>query len=254
VTETWTADQVRAQLRRRHPARVIRNGQHSLGGWTCVDEFWGIDLLALEATGRGRLIGYEIKTSRSDMRRELLDPSKRKQAVDRCHEFYFAVPKGLLKPDELAWRQPDWWDHRAFQREPCDLLCNKPAGQPSTARIARPSTSDKLWDRWDYVKPCPACGGKGYKDRSLVEREAPTLWVPRDVGLVEVTQAGTRIRSRAPFRLQPPEPMPLCDVGYLARWISVRPDPRHVGLLEVMRRQARSSREWMRDLMRAGAA
>jgi hypothetical protein len=76
---------------------------------------------------------------------------------------------------------------------------------------------------------CPRCGGKGYIDVSPVEKSAPTLWVPRDCGLVEVTSRGTRVAKEAKARgargLSEKE---LCD---LVRWTSARPDWRHRGLV-----------------------
>lgn len=46
-------------------------------------------------------IAYEVKCSRSDFLRELAAPAKREAALAVSNEFYFAAPKGLIKPVEL---------------------------------------------------------------------------------------------------------------------------------------------------------
>lgn len=133
-----TAADVKATLRRRHPQ----------GAWVCIDEAFsgianmcgGIDLLAVGAwksakadglPGAGRYptqnvaVGYEVKVSRSDFRRELYGyrsgptakkkksvppwPGKAEIALSLVHYFMFAVPQGLLYPDEIARRAP-WGD------------------------------------------------------------------------------------------------------------------------------------------------
>ncbi len=76
--------------------------------------------------------------------------------------------------------------------------------------------------------PCWACGGKGYLERSRVEREAPTLWVPRDVGLVVCGRNGTRVVKASPKRKDPaPIAATRQQINDLVRWVSHRPDRRH---------------------------
>jgi hypothetical protein len=115
------AAEVKEALRGRHPAL---DGHGFVGAWTCLEEWMNIDLLAVSAWASVRpfpryaRVGYEVKVSRSDYKRELARPSKRAAAVAFCHEFYFAVPRGLLKPEEIAWTPP-WGFGRAgppFQR------------------------------------------------------------------------------------------------------------------------------------------
>lgn len=48
-----------------------------------------------------RRVAVEIKVSRHDFMREIEDPSKREPWIQRSNEFYFAVPTGLVKPDEV---------------------------------------------------------------------------------------------------------------------------------------------------------
>lgn len=44
---------------------------------------------------------YEIKVSRGDFRRELKDPSKRRDALMHSNAFYFVTPPGLIQPEEV---------------------------------------------------------------------------------------------------------------------------------------------------------
>jgi hypothetical protein len=101
------AAEVRDKLRKRHPATQKMGARDVPGPWTCIEEWRGVDLLALSATkGGGKApyarVGYEVKVSRADYRSELKQPSKRADAVAFCHEFYFAVPADLLASDEIA--------------------------------------------------------------------------------------------------------------------------------------------------------
>jgi hypothetical protein len=84
------------------------------------------------------IVAYEVKVSRSDFRRELYGytpgpgtaaarrggvpawPVKAQAALDRSHYFVFAVPKGLLRPDELAQRGP--WATAERVEEPGSLF------------------------------------------------------------------------------------------------------------------------------------
>jgi len=50
-------------------------------------------------------IAYEIKVSRADFARELEKPKKREFAERVANECYFAMPVGLVKPDEI----PEGW-------------------------------------------------------------------------------------------------------------------------------------------------
>lgn len=148
-----TATDVKLALRRRHP-------EHG-GMWVCIEEAFsgiangcgGIDLLAVGAwrsakapglPGAGRrgggwggsplvdhtcvTVGYEVKVSRGDFRRELYGyqptnprarsvpkwPGKAELAMRLVHYFMFAVPQGLLHPDEIDRREP--WGAEAPRR------------------------------------------------------------------------------------------------------------------------------------------
>lgn len=63
-------------------------------------------------------------------------------------------------------------------------------------------------------------------ERSRVELEAPTVWVPRDVGLVVVDGRGCTVERRAPRRREIPA-MDNRTLAQFVRYVSMRPDPRH---------------------------
>lgn len=251
--EPMTARQVKDALRGRHPA----SSQGMPGEWTCLEEWSNIDFLAWSAWRGARRIGYEVKVSRSDYRRELLRPHKRTAALGICHEFYFAVPKGLLTKDELAYEE-SLWDDGDFERERCPAKCFKAGrysnygydspyrprvGTVEPDRVPIPlvmheyryaSMTDEQYaaqaaERLHLYgwtdRACRRCNGKGYVKGSRVEREAPTLWIPGDVGLVEITAAGCRVVRKAPKNR--PRELTSYEVGQLVRWVSIRPDPRH---------------------------
>lgn len=266
-----TAEDVKAALRRRHPGDTTGT---MVGQWTCIEEWQGVDLLALNAWSKADVVGYEVKVSRSDMRGELLRPYKRAGAVAMTTEFYFAVPAGLLTAEEIAWEEPDW-EEGDFQRARCPGVpefgalpyahakhrrwggfCSRgerngngrrshvvqvpppphiiraPSwwrareGEDDDARNAR--YAEAVWhDEW-HTALCWNCGGAGYLEKSRVEREAPTLWVPRDVGLVTVSARGCSVVKASPKR-KTPEPIAATrrQLNALVRWVSHRPDPRH---------------------------
>lgn len=236
-----TAAEVKALLRSRHPA--VAEG--APGPWTCLEEYRGIDLLAVSAWASVRpypryaRVGYEVKVSRADYKRELVKPSKRRAAVDFCHEFYFAVPLGLLTDAEIAWDAPAWLDAAAppFDRPKCpgafgawctagrvtfgrgtlrsrfgnDHWCGTPEWVEYRARAQADREGRRADEgRWrspgapapPYSGECPTCRGTGYLVESpAVLAGAPRLWVPADVGLIVVAPgAPTRIAKKPPRR------------------------------------------------------
>ena len=264
-----TAEDIKAALRRRHPGDT--HGSMP-GQWTCIEEWLGIDLLALNAWAKACVVGYEVKVSRSDLRRELLKPHKRVTAVEHTTEFYFAVPHGLLTAEEVAFEEPEWVPED-FEREHCPGVpefgpelryswtghTRRYGGRCRRSRLERKNlvpvpvpyvvTAPEWMKPWEGESdeafqarllrefdprhrtdeaPCWACGGKGYLEQSRVEREAPTVWVPRDVGLVTVSARGCRVVKASPRRTDPKSIAPTRKaLNDLVRWVSHRPDPRH---------------------------
>lgn len=225
-----TAEDVKAALRRRHPA--FEPGSTAMR-WTCIEEWQNIDLLALEAWQSAEVVGYEVKVSRSDLHSELMDPTKRSAGVAMCTRFYFAVPAGLLKPEEREWEEPDWEDGD-FKRDRCtNPACNlrhaprgwmrdrpKPRG-PILKGTEREGVSIHLGFMVDRSDPgevpsythhleltacCNVCKGRGTVAKSKAELLAPYVWVPRDVGLVVVGPRGCSVLKEAP-RNKTPEPI-----------------------------------------------
>lgn len=286
------AEAIKDALRARHPARA--EGSY-VGQWTCLEEWARIDLVALDAWADAEVVGYEVKVSRSDLRAELLQPFKRAEAVSRTTRFYFAVPEGLLTPDELAFQEPDW-TIEDFERAPCPGVesrvratgwtvrrfggrCENPRVNRRTGQRRRSRWVSKSVPKgytvlmpvpvvfsntggyehegeWRYHPPhesqvegegyrrvtCPTCGGTGYQEKSLVEREWPMLWVPKDVGLIVVRSSGDSVivrhspRRKAPLRSIAGYDLPEEEelnrrqrqaINDLARWASNRPDMRH---------------------------
>lgn len=233
------ARDVKDALYGRHPA----SGGQMPGAWTVLEEWQGIDLLAFSAwssVSSYARVGYEVKVSRSDLRRELLNPHKRSHNVAWCNEFYFAVPRGLLTPEEVAYQEPAW-EPGDFMRAPCRYArgsadCPEPRTWPGPChrgkRVVLFIGPLQQW-RGGYLpgRPhvevrCDGCEGRGYSAKSRAERDAPTLWVPRDVGLVEVDGRGCVLVKRSPRREQVPA-LARRELGQLVRWVSMRPDRRH---------------------------
>lgn len=304
---TMTAAEVKQALRKRHPAEAKNGPLPVPGPWTVLEEWMEIDLLAISAnaqpgtgakTGKNGAryprVGYEVKVSRSDLRSELLKPGKRMRARAFCHELYLAVPKGLLKPEEIAFEEPAWFDDLSvFQRARCPNNCwreqkgYRHAGknvvdspQMTAYREAcghhleqYGAIMNKRWDRNaseeeraaalqvpagpeppgqdEQTVICLVCNGRGYTEKSRVEQEAPTLWVPRDLGLVEVDGRGCRVVKASPVNLDATLTAMGSNldqlVGDLVRWTSVRRDERHAGLVERTRSESKQLRDRLRD-------
>jgi hypothetical protein len=180
----------------------------SPGAWVCIEELWAIDLLAVSSWS---------------------SPPNRPAGV-RFPRVGYEVTAGLLRPAEIDFVEPADWDHTAF----CRVACPGPAegtverwSKYHPVRCVRGSLHDGSGLEPRAV--CPVCGGRGYERKARVELEAPTLWVPKDVGLIEVTPDGqTRIVRKAPVRRKPVD-IPQHWIGHALRWVSVRPDPRHHG-------------------------
>lgn len=226
-----TAEEVKAKLYGRHPG-----GAYPMPGpWTCTEEWRSIDFLAFSAwssASKYARVGYEVKVSRPDLRRELLKPWKRALAVPWCHEFYFAVPKGLLTDSELAFEEPDW-ESGDWLGERCPGLngiqCG-PLSRKKTHYVRVPVPGTEWGERWTHIV-CPTCNGKGALTLSRVEREAPNCWIPKDVGCVLVDGRGCKVYKRSPRRKEVPTLSDM-ELSALVRWVSIRPDPRHSSVNE----------------------
>lgn len=118
------AEQVIEGLRRRHQALDADGAP--FGGWTVLEEFERVDVLAIAAWEHPPpniyepvevttwadadpryvngypiawpIIAYEVKVSRSDLFSE--SAHKHDWALAHSHAFYFATPPGLLRPED----------------------------------------------------------------------------------------------------------------------------------------------------------
>jgi hypothetical protein len=256
-----TAAEVKERLRARHPATQRQGVATVPGPWVCLEEYEGLDLLAFSshstpqqgaqrppAGARYPRVGYEVKVSRADLRQELLHPHKRLRARMICHELYLAVPQGLLRPEELAYEEPKALRApQAFARKRCPAGCqqihykNRRASGPYMIRNEEWDPATQPFEERYLV--CPTCDGKGYLAKSRVEQEAPQLWVPKDVGLVEVSH-NCRVVRLSPVNHEARLELDDKRLAELVRWTSARPDPRHAGVVE-------SARERLRELRAA---
>lgn len=97
LVELKTAEVLDRLERFRHP--------DAAGEWVFLREALGIDALAIRCWQGNRppyfeRVGYEVKVSRSDFRREIRHPEKRAYAMSIVDRFYFACPAGLILPHE----------------------------------------------------------------------------------------------------------------------------------------------------------
>jgi hypothetical protein len=91
-------------LRQRHSAanwiffRELRIGTGY--GKDAETRFDAFAIAAWPSSNFHRIV-YEVKSSRSDFLAELKHPEKRRPALRMSNEFYFAAPKGMIKPEEV---------------------------------------------------------------------------------------------------------------------------------------------------------
>jgi len=95
-------------------ALVVRHNHSGKKEWACIRELRlgtahgsveekRIDLFVINCwpyKGNHK-IAYEVKVSRPDFLREKKRPWKRHPVLTICNQFYFAAPKGLIKPGEV---------------------------------------------------------------------------------------------------------------------------------------------------------
>jgi len=130
-----------------------------------------IDGLFIETLdgGSARRTAYEIKISREDFQRELADPEKRRRAMRIADFFFFAVPEGLVQPDEVP--------------EECGLIWMRPEGQAPTimkmSKIQKAPVPD--WPLTiDLLRHAFALG-----QEDAAKREPISVW-PEVEGLAEI--------------------------------------------------------------------
>jgi len=244
--DTCTAEDVREKLRKKYPATQHMGGARIPGPWVTVEEWNQIDLLAIGVTGatKREWIAHEIKVSRGDLRIELLRPWKRDSYKTHVHRLYLAVPDGLLTPEELEFEEPEF-----EYKLNCPEGCSYHGGSTRTKiRVPVPAVRESLHrgravshaKDWTRIR-CPGCDGLGSAEFAAIVREAPTLWIPRDVGLILVDGRSAEVFREAP--LLEPEELDRKTLGQLVRWVSARPDPRHDDVVATARAVQKADRD-----------
>lgn len=98
-----------------------------------------VDVLAVGIWSRTdyRRLVFEVKVDRSDWTAELRSPEKRRAAMAVAHEFWFVVPQGLVKPDEVP-EGTGLLEYRPTQASPFKKLVPAPVNQDAelTAEFA----------------------------------------------------------------------------------------------------------------------
>jgi hypothetical protein len=100
--EPVTSEVIKKAIRRKHEGENWELFEE-LGNSTGMNRERSIDVFALDTWPSGGFarVAYEVKISRSDFLRELREPAKRRSALLYATAFYFAVPKGLVRLDEV---------------------------------------------------------------------------------------------------------------------------------------------------------
>ena len=106
MSDAWTAARIQHLLLDRH-APPQWAFFRELADATGYDQRRTFDAWAMNVwpSSGFATVGYEIKVSRGDLARELRDPTKRAPIERVSSECFFAVPAGLMRPDEV----PEGW-------------------------------------------------------------------------------------------------------------------------------------------------
>lgn len=121
--------------------------------------------------------GIEVKVSKSDIRRELVDPAKAEAVGKYCHTWYLAVPKGL----QLSALMPMAWG-----------IMEVEGGKVRVVKAAVPRPDGEV------VQPSRAfiasLARAAHADLARIRKE----WVPRESIAAEVEEAYRRGVESAP--------------------------------------------------------
>ena len=86
------------------------------------------------------IIGFDIKVSRSGLKGELQNPNKAEAVAQYCNEWWLAVPKGLIKDDDLVpipWGIMECDDGKLTITKRALLLETKPVTKEFMAAVLR---------------------------------------------------------------------------------------------------------------------
>ena len=72
-----------------------------LGSGYCGVAQRRMDFFVISSNAGNETIGFEIKASKQDFKKDVNDDMKQRGARLYCNLFYYVVPKGLVKPEEV---------------------------------------------------------------------------------------------------------------------------------------------------------
>jgi hypothetical protein len=72
-----------------------------LGSGYCGVAQRRMDLFIISSNEGNSTIGFEIKASRQDFKKDINDDLKQRGARLYCNKFYYVAPKGMIKPEEI---------------------------------------------------------------------------------------------------------------------------------------------------------
>lgn len=125
-----------------------------------------IDFWVMNCWGNHGKKAFEIKISRGDFLKEIKKPTKRRCALSVSNQYYFIVPKGLLKVEEIP---PEcglievWWTNNAWDIERINkaneerALENAARQQRNEEHLNNPDQNNKWWcpERMSELAPVP---------------------------------------------------------------------------------------------------
>lgn len=86
------------------------------------------------------ILGFEIKVSRGDLKRELANPDKAEEIARYCDEWYLVVPTGLIKDDDdipVPWGVMDLSDAGLRVTKKAERLNARPVTKEFMAAVLR---------------------------------------------------------------------------------------------------------------------
>jgi hypothetical protein len=100
--EKFTADEIRKALDTRftQPEWALFFEVGNGTGYTCNRHADAIAMNMYPSRGLS-IVGFEIKVSRADLKKELDSPNKAESIAQFCNEWYLAVPEGLIHDEDI---------------------------------------------------------------------------------------------------------------------------------------------------------
>ncbi len=141
MAEKVTAEDIRAAMKQRFtpPEHAlffeVGNGTGSnLRGWA---DAWTMNLFPSKGLA---VTGYEIKVSRSDLKKELEQPKKSDNVGKYCDYWYLVVPKGLIREEDMippAWGILEYSEGKLRQTKRPEKIESIPLTRAFIAAILR---------------------------------------------------------------------------------------------------------------------